>query len=200
MSHAILKHKQVHVPNMGNSQSPLKALQDTFLSTSSKGTLKVALAQEAQSSATWDASGTVPPRVLTYAYASHRGTKTPLNQDCLLIRPAFLDRPELALFGIFDGHGSEGAKLSTVIRDHVETALGRQLKGLMNRFPNLCADDPVVAEGIVNALSSAFIVAHQASSHVGTEWPARCIPPYSMATCLWDKYDVPTRNSFCALG
>jgi serine/threonine protein phosphatase PrpC len=79
-------------------------------------------------------TSTLPPMQLRFSYSTQRGcypeASQRKNQDNVLIRPSFAGRPELHLFGVFDGHGTEGHTISAYVRDQIESALHSELTTL----------------------------------------------------------------------
>lgn len=69
---------------------------------------------------------------LTFAWLSQRGyyPENPgkLNQDALKIVPDFAGKRDQVLFGVFDGHGTDGDSCSYFVRDKIESELKQQVK------------------------------------------------------------------------
>ena len=75
---------------------------------------------------------------LRYAYVCQRGYYPEdlykANQDAFKIVPEFNGEPNNILFGVFDGHGSDGDGCSYYVRDMIEAELKKQMKLEPNDF------------------------------------------------------------------
>lgn len=110
-------HAQRHAPAPPNPLSPLDA--------DDSGALKMAGQGESE------LVDVEPPAWLTYGAftrAGHDGIARKTNQDAYVVCPHLLGESEQFLFGVFDGHGTEGHFVSRAVTrllpKHVTTKLG----------------------------------------------------------------------------
>lgn len=63
---------------------------------------------------------------IEYAYVSQRGyypeTPNKANQDTFCVLTEFMGNPNSHLFGVFDGHGTQGTQCSIYARDKVSAS------------------------------------------------------------------------------
>lgn len=78
----------------------------------------------------------------------------PPPQDCVLIRPSYGGIHLLHLFGVFDGHGVDGAGASRYARDRMEALLVEELRGRSGGSLDRMAG--LSNEAVVAACKAAF--------------------------------------------
>jgi serine/threonine protein phosphatase PrpC len=71
---------------------------------------------------------------IEYAYVSQRGyypeAPNKSNQDTYCVQTEFMGNPNRHLFGVFDGHGTQGTACSIFARDNVRVWAFRRLPSL----------------------------------------------------------------------